>query len=83
MADLIAVFVLAVWVLMIFAWYRVLNKMGFPSWYFVLFLIPLIGPFMFLYLSFSEWPIERDLASARFELRMQENQKNMPDEIAG
>lgn len=80
MADFLAVFVLAVSVLMIFAWYRVLNKMGFPNWYFILFLIPFVGPFMFLYLAFVEWPIERDMASLRFELRMRESRDHQVDD---
>ena len=80
MADFLAVFVLAVSVLMIFAWYHVIIKMGFPNWYFVLFLIPFVGPFMFLYLAFAEWPIERDLSELRFEIRRREVRENMQDD---
>lgn len=81
MADFLAVFVLAVSVLMIFAWYRVIVKMGFPAWYFVLFLIPFVGPFLFLYLAFAEWPIERKLSNLKFEVRRHEMQQSMSNEI--
>jgi len=70
MADFLAVIVLAVSVLMIFAWYRVICKMGFPGWYIVLFLIPIAGPFFFLYLAFAEWPIEKTLSDAQIQVRM-------------
>lgn len=80
MADFLAVFALAISVLMVFAWYRVLSKMGFPSWYFVLFLIPFVGPFMFLYLAFAEWPIERELSDYKLQARMQERRAQHSDE---
>jgi hypothetical protein len=80
MTDFLAIFILAVSVLMIFAWYRVIVKMGFPAWYFVFFLIPFLGPFLFLYLAFAEWPIERNISELRFEVRRWEMQQNMPNE---
>ena len=59
-------------VLMIFAWYRFLGKMGFPTWFMVFFLIPFVGPFLFLYMAFTEWPLEKELADVKFRLKMEE-----------
>lgn len=72
MADFLAVIVLAVSVLMIFAMYRVISKMGFPGWYIALLLVPVVGQFFFLYLAFAEWPIEKDMAGYRFQIKMAE-----------
>ncbi|MCK4858418.1 MAG: hypothetical protein KAT58_10645 [candidate division Zixibacteria bacterium] len=85
MADFVAVIGLTVIVLMIFAWYRVIGKMGFPSWYLVLLLIPLVGPCLFLYFAFAEWPIERELAQYKLEARMSQNraqtEENLPSPV--
>jgi hypothetical protein len=80
MADLLAIAVLAVSVLMVFASYRVICKMGFPGWYIVLVILPFTAPFFFLYLAFVEWPIERELTESRKQALRAERQAQMQKE---
>jgi len=75
MSDFLAVVILAVSILMVSAGYKILRKMGYPDWYFILFLIPGLGQFMYIYLACTDWPIERDLASLRFEDRMRKTRQ--------
>jgi hypothetical protein len=46
------------------AFWKILTKTGHSGWLGLLFLIPLVGFGVLLWLAFSEWPIERRLRLA-------------------
>jgi hypothetical protein len=47
--------------IMIFAWWRVLTKMGYPGAISLLYLIPFVELLFPIVLAFLEWPLEKDL----------------------
>jgi len=54
-----AIFYLAIIVVMIVAYWKIWSKAGFNGAWSLLMLIPLVGLISFLYLAFAEWPIHK------------------------
>lgn len=48
--------VLAIWVLIGFAGWRVFSRAGFKGYIGILFLVPIANLFALLYLAHREWP---------------------------
>lgn len=65
-AEMIFVLVILSFVVVyVYALWRLVSKTGNPGPLALLFLVPLVNIGMFLYLAFSEWPIERELRALR------------------
>ncbi len=47
------------------AFWRICEKAGFPGWYGVAVVIPMVNVLFVLFLAFAEWPLERKLSGSR------------------
>jgi uncharacterized membrane protein YhaH (DUF805 family) len=47
---------LAVAVLMIVAWVKIISKAGYSGWWILIGLVPVVNLVMFLVFAFSRWP---------------------------
>ena len=57
--DVLALFVaiyVAVIVLMIIAWVKIISKAGYSGWWVLIGLVPVANLVMFLVFAFSRWP---------------------------
>lgn len=62
---LIALFGLAMFILMLVVWINIFKKTGFGAAMGCLMFVPVLNFIMLLILAFAEWPIERELKSLR------------------
>jgi hypothetical protein len=56
-------FVFAILFVLIIPFWRIFSKAGFPGWFGVGILIPIVNIALILLLAFSEWPLERKVRS--------------------
>ncbi len=49
------------WLLILWPWWRIFSKAGYPGWFAFSQLIPLLNLIALFYLAFSEWPSRRRL----------------------
>ncbi len=61
----IVVMGLIVCIVAIVAFWRICEKAGFPGWYGVGVVIPMVNVLLVLFLAFAEWPLERKLSGSR------------------
>jgi len=53
--ELIILYVVLI-VITVYCWCRIWGKAGFPAWYGLSVIIPILNLIAFLYLTFAEWP---------------------------
>lgn len=56
---------LAIFVIFIIAYVKILNKAGYSGWWLLTGFVPLVGMVMFFVFAFSKWPVERELEMLR------------------
>ena len=56
---------LIVGIVAVVAFWRICAKAGFPGWYGVVVVIPMVNVLFVLFLAFAEWPLERKLSESR------------------
>ncbi len=56
---------LLVCIIAVVAFWRICEKAGFPGWYGVAVVIPIVNILLVLFLAFAEWPLERKLTGSR------------------
>ncbi len=56
---------LIVGIVAVVAFWRIFAKAGFPGWYGVGVVIPMVNILLVLFLAFAEWPLERKLSGSR------------------
>ena len=56
---------LIVGIVAVVAFWRICAKVGFPGWYGVGVVIPMVNIVLVLFLAFAEWPLERKLSGSR------------------
>ena len=61
----IIVMCLIIGIVVVVAFWRICAKAGFPGWYGVGVVIPMVNVLLVLFLAFAEWPLERKLPGAR------------------
>lgn len=49
----------ALFVFLAYCWARICAKAGFPAWWGLLLMVPIINLIPFLYLAFGPWPVHR------------------------
>lgn len=54
-------FIIAIIVLMIVAQWKIFSKAGYNGALSLLFFVPFVGPIVFLWFAFSDWPILKRL----------------------
>ncbi|MGO9456999.1 MAG: DUF805 domain-containing protein [Acidimicrobiales bacterium] len=59
---------LAIAVLFIIAYVKILSKAGYSGWWVLIGLVPLVGAVMFLVFAFSKWPVQRELEALRAQM---------------
>ena len=59
---------LAAFVFAIYTYTRVAAKAGWPAWYGVLVIVPIVNIVIGLMFVFSEWPVEREVKALRAQL---------------
>ncbi len=64
-SPMIIVMCLIVGILAVVAFWRICAKAGFPGWYGVAVVIPMVNVLFVLFLAFAEWPLERELSGSR------------------
>lgn len=55
----------AILVLFIVAYVKIVTKAGYSGWWVLIGLVPLVGIVMFLVFAFSKWPVQRELEALR------------------
>ncbi|UQX87887.1 DUF805 domain-containing protein [Jatrophihabitans telluris] len=65
---LLAIYV-AVVVVLIWAYVRIIRRAGYSGWWILAGLVPLLNVIMMLLFAFKEWPIQRELAYLRQQVR--------------
>lgn len=61
-AGLLIVVYLAILVLFVVGYVKIISKAGYSGWWVLIALVPLVNMVMFLVFAFSEWPVHRELA---------------------
>lgn len=61
----ILVMCLIVGIVAVVAFWRICAKAGFPGWYGVGVVIPMVNLLLVLFLAFAEWPLEQKLSGSR------------------
>lgn len=51
------IIMLVVAVVFLIAWYKIFKKAGYPGWYVILMIIPVVNLIIFLVFAFGQWPI--------------------------
>jgi hypothetical protein len=59
LGSLEVIVVLFIAAIIIFPFWKIFSKAGFPGWYGLLILIPVGNIIMLLFLAFAEWPVLR------------------------
>jgi uncharacterized membrane protein YhaH (DUF805 family) len=59
------VIAIALWLLLVIAYIRVIQKAGYSGWWMLLGLIPVVNVIMFLVFAFARWPALRELDELR------------------
>lgn len=57
--------VAAIGLLVILPFWRIFGKAGYPGWFSVVMLVPLLNIAALFALAFVEWPVSRALTAAR------------------
>ena len=50
-------FMLALFAVMVIAWWKIFKKAGYPAWYAILMFVPFVNLIIFLIFAFGQWPI--------------------------
>jgi hypothetical protein len=64
LAAFIAIYV-AILVVMIVAWVKIVSKAGYSGWWVLSAFVPFLGIVMFFVFAFSKWPVLQELRSLR------------------
>lgn len=65
---LLAVY-LVILIVMLWAYIRIIRRAGYSGWWILIGMVPLVNVVMFLVFAFKEWPIQRELAQLRAQVR--------------
>ncbi|MFC8190036.1 hypothetical protein ACFUMH_00085 [Cellulomonas sp. NPDC057328] len=57
--------VLAVYLVVLVAYVRIIQKAGYSGWWVLVGLVPVLNAVMFLVFAFSTWPVVRENAELR------------------
>lgn len=68
------VLVAVVWLLLLIAYIRVIQKAGYSGWWVLLGLVPVVNIVMFVVFAYSRWPVQREVD----ELRLRAGQGGPP-----
>jgi hypothetical protein len=49
----------------VFVWYKIIGRTGYSAWLALLMIVPLANLVLMLVLAFSEWPVQREVATLR------------------
>lgn len=49
-----------VWLILVVAYIRVIQKAGYSGWWILIGLVPIVNVVMFLVFAYSRWPIQRE-----------------------
>jgi hypothetical protein len=49
----------------IFIWWKIIARTGYNAWLSLLIIVPLANLVLMLVLAFSEWPVQRELATLK------------------
>jgi uncharacterized membrane protein YhaH (DUF805 family) len=61
----VALFGLAIFVLSVIVWWRIVSRTGHSGWLSLLMFVPIANIVLMLILAFGEWPIYRELEDLR------------------
>jgi len=61
-------FAFSLLIVVIIAWWRAFKKIGYPGWLSLFFLLPVLIPFILMWLGFHKWPTEKELKKLREEV---------------
>ncbi len=59
-SPIMIVMCLIVGIVAVVAFWRICAKAGFPGWYGIAVVVPMVNVLLVLFLAFAEWPLERE-----------------------
>lgn len=59
---------IVVWLIIVIAYIRIIQKAGYSGWWILIGLIPIVNVIMFLVFAYSRWPIQRENDELRARL---------------
>jgi uncharacterized membrane protein YhaH (DUF805 family) len=57
--------VVAIWLVTLLAYVRIVQKAGYSGWWVLIGLVPVANVVMFLVFAFGQWPVSRENAELR------------------
>lgn len=69
-ALIVAGIYLVMLLVFLLAYISIIRKAGYSGWWILTGLVPVLNLVMFLLFAFREWPVQRDLRSARMVASM-------------
>ena len=55
----------AVWLIVLIAYIRIIQKAGYSGWWILIGLVPVVNVVMFLVFAYARWPVQRELDELR------------------
>lgn len=55
----------AVWLIFLIAYIRIIQKAGYSGWWILIGLVPVVNVVMFLVFAYSRWPVQREVDELR------------------
>ncbi|QZN85569.1 DUF805 domain-containing protein [Cellulomonas sp. C5510] len=55
----------AVWLIVLIAYIRIIQKAGYSGWWILIGLVPVVNVVMFLVFAYSRWPVQREVDELR------------------
>lgn len=59
---------LALWLIFVIGYIRVIQKAGYSGWWILIGLVPVVNVVMFLVFAYSRWPVQRENDGLRARL---------------
>jgi len=62
---LVAIIGIVYLVFSIWGCWKIARKAGYPPWWGLVMIVPLVNLILFFYFAFAEWPIQRELKNLK------------------
>lgn len=73
----------AIWVVFIIAYVKIISRAGYSGWWILIMLVPIVNIVMLLVFAFKEWPIQRELRELRGWANQIQAGQGKPNNVGG